>query len=84
MVKSKKDLTKVRYLLQSTSQDWRQLNAPHASDEFCLAIKFPCRPKRLRASVCPWLFILMLAFGVQSVSAQTVWSEGVYYPTATT
>jgi spore germination protein YaaH len=71
-------------LLQAKPQVAGGPNATVATDECFVAIKDPYRPKRLTASVCPWLFILMLAFGVQSVSAQTVWSEGYWFPGITT
>jgi spore germination protein YaaH len=82
MNESKKNLTVDPNLLQAKPQVAGGPNATVASDECFVAFKDPYRPKRLRASVCPWLFILILAFGVQSASAQTVWSEGTYYPDA--
>jgi chitinase len=80
MNESRKNLTVDPNLLQAKPQVVGGPNATVASDECFVAIKDPHRPKRLRASVCLWLFILILAFGVQSVSAQTVWSEGYWYP----
>jgi chitinase len=80
MNESKKNLTVDPNLLQAKPQVAGGPNATVASDACFVAIKDPYRPKRLRASVCLWLFILILAFGVQSTSAQTVWSEGAWYP----
>jgi hypothetical protein len=69
-------------LMQAKSQDAREPNATHARDEGCLAIEAPYRSKPLLISVWPWLLILMLVFGVQSVSAQTTWSVGAYFPSS--
>lgn len=70
-------------LLQAKSPHAGEPNAKQARNKRCLTIEASYGSKPFLIFVWPWLLILMLVFGVQSVSAQTTWSMGYYFPAAT-
>jgi len=81
MEPSRKNQSDVRSVLRAGPRVSEQTGSSDESGGYYLDTKDPDRPRILVLSVWKWLLILMLAFGVQSASAQaTIWSMGYYWP----
>jgi chitinase len=78
MLRSRKNQSEVYNLLQARTGIVRQPSGTIAGEGHNLDSKSPYRPTLLTRSV--WLFILALAFSVQSAPAQTTWSMGYDAP----
>ena len=74
---------KVSHNLRAQSQQIEPRNDTHASDQHCVETNVADRSQRFMLAVWRGLFLLVLTFGAQRASAQSVWSMGYYYPQST-
>jgi len=73
----------VSHNLRAQSQQIEPRNDTHASDQHYVETNVADRSQRFMLAVWRGLLLLVLTFGAQRASAQSVWSMGYYYPQST-